>query len=590
MATDKILIHQHYREDPLNQLQDAHLDYQPWLEAMHALYQGEDAPSVPNSRANSVEAFVNAGRWLWNCVACNSAICAENNTTTPSSSTGHPSICVQCGGQGWVDVIFPTNRTAIEAELLKQPGHRGHAPVRHWKPGWTLTYLQERTAKAQALRDAGVEFIRKLSIGSSRVWAVGEILTAANMNTYVSGVDDDEAGRNGPVEYEGAIVIDSLTTTERDTLVLTGTGGLGASGNGLVIYNSTLSVFQRYENGAWVSYTDLAAMTIGSAAQGDVLYIASGGNITRLGAGTDRQTLRTHGISANPSFADLEDLRVAATTARGDVFFIGSNGRMNRLAPGTANDFLQTKGASADPVWSGIPAAAFQRFTTNGTYTVPTAARMVFVEVVGGGGGGGNATSTQGGTAGQGGLVSRNMFLASALGTTVTVTVGAGGTAGVGGANSSFGTLAVGLGGPSSTILYEWPMAHGQKGANGGTSGLNNPGIAGAAGIPTTLGGGAGGAAGTSGNNGGAGGAGSNSTNGLGSGGGGWNPGGGNNGNNGGNGGAGGIPGGGGGGTGGLNASHGTGGTGGGKARYGFGHGSPNATSAECRHWRQTRG
>ena len=42
-------------------------------------------------------------------------------------------------------------------------------------------------------------------------------------------------GRNGPVEYEGAIVIDSLTTTERNAITLTGTGGLGASGNGLVI-------------------------------------------------------------------------------------------------------------------------------------------------------------------------------------------------------------------------------------------------------------------------------------------------------------------------------------------------------------------
>ena len=81
---------------------------------------------------------------------------------------------------------------------------------------------------------------------------VAEVLTAANMDTYVSDLIEDLAGRNGPVEYEGPIVIDSLTTTERDALVLTGTGGLAASGNGLVIYNSTKAVFERYENGAWV--------------------------------------------------------------------------------------------------------------------------------------------------------------------------------------------------------------------------------------------------------------------------------------------------------------------------------------------------
>ena len=166
-----------------------------------------------------------------------------------------------------------------------------------------MSVLEDRTAKAQESLDAGVPFPTSLSIGATRIWSVGEILTAANKNTYERTVLEDLAGRNGPVEYEGAIVIDSLTTTERDAITLTGTGGLGASGNGLVIYNSTKAVFERYENGAWVSYNDLAAMTLASAAQGDVFFRGASA-IQRLSAGTAGRVLETRGTSANPRWTD----------------------------------------------------------------------------------------------------------------------------------------------------------------------------------------------------------------------------------------------------------------------------------------------
>ena len=242
MADDKIIQHSHYKEDPLPRLEFSNLGYSAWLTKMHQIYQGEDPPEVPASITTSVDAFVNAGRWLWECIACNNATVCE---------VGQPSICVECSTQGWLNVVFPSNREEIEAELLKQPGHRAHAPIRQWRPGWGMSVLEDRTAKAQEALDAGVPFPTSLSIGATRVWSVGEILTAANKNTYERTVLEDLAGRNGPVEYEGPIVIDGLTTTERDAITLTGTGGLGASGNGLVIYNSTKSVFERYENGAW---------------------------------------------------------------------------------------------------------------------------------------------------------------------------------------------------------------------------------------------------------------------------------------------------------------------------------------------------
>ena len=557
MADDKIIQHSHYKEDPLPRLEFSNLGYSAWLTKMHQIYQGEDPPEVPASISTSVDAFVNAGRWLWMCVACNSAITAE---------VGQPSICVECSTQGWLNVVFPSNREEIEAELLKQPGHRAHAPIRQWRPGWGMSVLEDRTARAQAAVDAGVPFPVSLSIGATRIWSVGEILTAANKNTYERTVLEDLAGRNGPVEYEGPIVIDSLTTTERNAITLTGTGGLGASGNGLVIYNSTLNVLQRYENGAWVDHTHANTLTLASGAQGDVLFLNTSGTVTRLTAGTDRQALRTHGSNADPTFADLEDLRVAATTARGDVFYVGSNGRLNRLAAGTSNFFFQTKGSTADPVWASISTAVtFVRLTTGTSWTVPTGTKAVYVEVIGGGGGG--AAGSALGSPGEGGLIARHFFLASSLGSTVTYAIGAGGAAASAGGNTVFAGHAVGLGGRTAVAasqLYDRPEATGQIGANGGRGGNTNAGgVGGETGLPTTVGGGAGGTAGTGSSNGVAGGAGTNSLNGLGSGGGG-----GGGGfadpqvaNNGGAGGAGGIPGGGGGG-GGRGSPHGIGGNG----------------------------
>ena len=513
MADDKIIQHSHYKEDPLPRLEFSNLGYSAWLTKMHQIYQGEDPPEVPASISTSVDAFVNAGRWLWQCVACNSATVCE---------AGQPSICVECATQGWVNVVFPSNREDVETELLKQPGHRAHAPIRQWRPGWEISVLEDRTAKAQESLDAGVPFPTSLSLGATRVWSVGEILTAANKNTYERTVLEDLAGRNGPVEYEGAIVIDSLTTTERDALVLTGTGGLGASGNGLVIYNSTKAVFERYENGAWREFTDLAAMTIASAAQGDV-FIRDATGIQRLGAGTARQLFRTGGTGANPSWNDLVGTKIAGTTTQGSVIYEDSNGRIARLTPPlSSGSVLRTQGTGSNPVW-GAGAVTFTRFTTVGTHTwtPPTGTRFAFAEVVGGGGGGGGGGAGLGtgslkngaGGAGAGGGVraqSSDQFFHILHGS-ITLTVGAGGA---GGQGSTGGNGTAGSAGGASSFgpagaAYRVAAGGGAAGAAGTRGGSIGTGAAGTAGGTTASGGGGGGAgvdSNSGGTNGGAGG------------------------------------------------------------------------------------
>ena len=472
--------------------------YREYLEHHYGLNRDADLPDLPDDCPDAkAVARINQGRWLWLCAACNVGILLDKDDKY--------SICVRCGSNGWMEVEWPENKAEIETELLKMTGtglgKRLLATVREWRPGWTLAYLAERTKKALELAKKGGR-VRALSIGARRIFTVGEILTADHMNTYVSDIEDDLAGANGPVEFEGAIVIDSLTTTERNAITLTGTGGLAASGNGLVIYNSPKNVFERYENGAWREFTDLASLTISGAAQGDV-FIRGATAIQRLGAGTARQLFRTGGTGANPSWNDLLGTKIAGTTTQGSVFYEDSNGRLARLTPPTgSNQILQSQGANADPAWGG-GAVVLTEFTTAGNYTFTPAlgTRLSFAEVVAGGGGGGSGAignlTPQGGNGGGGGgrAVSAGVLFHHIEGT-VSVAVGAGGAGGAGATAAGVGNAGV-AGGQSffGAVGKTWRVVSsgGAAGARGIATGTAANGAAGTAGGSTAAGGGGGG-------------------------------------------------------------------------------------------------
>ncbi len=131
-----------------------------------------------------------------------------------------------------------------------------------------------------------------------------------------------------------------------------------------------------------------------------------------------------------------------------------------------------------------------QEFTANGTWTKPAGTpgdALVIVDLWGAGGGGG-ANANGGG--GGGGSFRRQIFKASDLSSTVSVTVPAGGAVNTAGGNSTFGSLLTAYGGAAGANA-----AGGGGGGGGGRMGAGSAGSSGTGGGGGRGGGGGGGAA-----------------------------------------------------------------------------------------------
>ena len=132
---------------------------------------------------------------------------------------------------------------------------------------------------------------------------------------------------------------------------------------------------------------------------------------------------------------------------------------------GNAGKALITSGTVAG--WDVVAAgASLQTFTASGTYT-PTAGKTTFLVFATGGGGGGGSTSF-GGSGGGAGTVVR-LYNTTELGSSASITIGAGGGAGASGGSSSFtpagtGGVMSGLGGGAGSGSTSY------SGGNAGTT------------------------------------------------------------------------------------------------------------------------
>ena len=99
------------------------------------------------------------------------------------------------------------------------------------------------------------------------------------------------------------------------------------------------------------------------------------------------------------------------------------------VAVGTATHVLTSNGAGAAPTFATAAGTDIQTFTSSGTWTKASGKTLALVEGWGGGGSGSRVSSGIGGAGGGGGTYSWVVLNISDLGSTETVTIGAGGTA-----------------------------------------------------------------------------------------------------------------------------------------------------------------
>lgn len=127
------------------------------------------------------------------------------------------------------------------------------------------------------------------------------------------------------------------------------------------------------------------------------------------------------------------------------------------------------------PSGGGIQVDVYTATGAN-TWSKPTGAVMVKVELLGagaGGGGGGQNTNGYAGTGGGGGAFHERTFAASVLGATETATVGAGGAGGAGGTTGANGVAG------GNTSFGSWLYAYGGGAGRGATSAARTGGTGG---------------------------------------------------------------------------------------------------------------
>lgn len=235
------------------------------------------------------------------------------------------------------------------------------------------------------------------------------------------------------------------------TITVSGSAGTGtvnsAAGNSIAYYATTgtaVSGFASANNGVLVTGTS------GIPSIGATLPAAVQGNITTLGtvaAGTSTWSGQVAVGTTTLSGAMNVTGTVTATTFSGSGASLTGIGTAN--LGGITGSPSSTTFLAGNGTWTSVTGTTdFQDFLSSGTWTKPSglsSSSMVHIQGWGGGGGG----QSNGDYGGGGGAYIELWIKASSLGSTETVTIGAGGGSNANGGTTTFGSWLSAPGGPA---------------------------------------------------------------------------------------------------------------------------------------------